>query len=213
MRILAGHNGNVSILEIVTLLFTAFITVDMARYIRKGQIRRDFAALRTLHGWRWLGAIPVVVVLLAVTITVGYFLFAVGGPILQFSWLQLLARPEEKAEAGKNLVSAGLQVPWFAWLFLPLLAANVPRLAKREERAFRQDVRTPKEAIQQSIIFGLWHCLVGVPVAFGLALTIPGLWFAYTYSKGGVRLSTAWHSIYNWTILAIVAVFLALGWL
>ncbi len=202
-----------TLLDVIGLVFTAFISVDMVRYLRSGQIKRDFAALRTLPGWRWIGAIPVVALLLFVTVVTGYFLFIIGGPVLQFSWLKLLAQPEEQATAGKNLITTGLQVPIFAWLFLPLLAVNIPRLAKREERAFRQDVRTFPRALAQSVKFGLWHCIVGVPVAFGLALTIPGLWFAYTYSKGGVRLATAWHSIYNWTILAMVAIFLLGGWI
>jgi len=202
-----------SLLDVIGVAFTAFISVDMIRYLRSGQIRKDFAALRTLSGWRWVGAIPVVAGLIFVTVVFGYFLFVFGGPVLQFSWLKLLAQPEEQATAGKNLITTGLTVPIFAWLFLPLLAINVPRLAKREERVFRQDVRTVPKAIGQSVKFGLWHCIVGVPVAFGLGLTIPGLAFAYAYSKGGVRLATAWHSIYNWTILAMVAFFLVAGWI
>ena len=200
-----------SILSWIGIAFTAFVSVDLILYLRKGQIKKDFAALRTLNRWRWLLAIPVALVLVLVTVTVGTILYSYGGAILQFSWLQLLARPEEKATAGKNLVTAGFQIPIFVWIFLPLLAINIPRLAKREERAFRQDTRGVPTAIVRSIKFGLFHCIVGVPVAFGLALSIPGLWFAYQYSKGGVRLATAWHSIYNWVILAIAGVLIALG--
>lgn len=200
-----------SILTWLGIAFTAFVTVDLILYLRRGQIKKDFAALRTLNRWRWLLAIPVVLALIFVTVSVGTVLYSYGGPFLQFSWLQLLARPEEKATAGKNLVTVGFQIPIFVWIFLPLLAINIPRLAKREERAFRQDTRGVPLAIVRSLKFGLWHCIVGVPVAYGFALAIPGLWFAYQYSKGGVRLATAWHSIYNWVILAIAATLIAMG--
>lgn len=105
---------------------------------------------------------------------------------------------------------AGLRIPWFAWVFLVLFALNVPRLAKREERAFRQHVRGTGPVLWNSFKFGLTHCIVGVPIGIGLALFLPGLFFAYVYSKGGVRLSTAVHAVYNYIVLAVAAVWLLL---
>ncbi|MDI9635718.1 hypothetical protein QM565_07945 [Geitlerinema splendidum] len=112
-------------------------------------------------------------------------------------------------ESPGNLAVAGIKISVFGWLFYGLLLLNVPRLARREEEAFRLHVRSCPEAIFQSIKFGFMHCIVGVPLSFGLALAIPGMVFAYAYSKGGTRLSTAWHSVYNYIVLGLAGVYLA----
>mgnify|MGYP001806305597 FL=1 len=193
--------------EIVAIGFTAFITVDMAKYLRSGELKKDFSSLRTLRGWKWIGAIPVTLVLMFITLSFGLVLMQIGRPIRDWSWLMLLQTPGERVE-GQNLMTSGLRIPWFALPFLILLGLNVPRLAKREERAFRQGTRTLPEALGRSVHFGLIHCIVGVPIGIGLALTIPGLWFTYVYLKGGIRLSTAWHVVYNYIILSMAAVWL-----
>lgn len=182
--------------------------MDFVRYISRREMKKDFAALRTLKNYRWLMAIPVVLVTLTLTFTIGFLLYTYGQPILNFSWIQLIPSGDKTNEP-QNLMVSGLSIPWFAWIFWVLLVINVPRLAKREERAFRQHTRGWKEALWQSVKFGLVHCFVGVPIAFGLALTIPGLLFAYTYSKGGIRLSTAWHAVYNWVILTFAMLFIS----
>lgn len=58
--------------------------------------------------------------------------------------------------------------------------------------------------------FGLVHCLAGIPVFAGLALSLGGLWFTYQYFRGGVEASTVHHLTYNLLIMAAIAVFLVL---
>lgn len=188
--------------DIVTLLFTAYITVDMARYLREGQLKKDFSAFRTLKNYRWVAAIFGTIVLIVITLTIGILVYQTG-PLARWTWLYLLQNPAQPKEQASNLMTAGIQIPIFAMIFFPLLALNIPRLAKREEEAFRHRIRSPKEAIIKSIKFGFVHAFVGVPIAFCLALIVPGLWFSWIYTKGGTRLSTAWHAIYNYIILTI----------
>lgn len=194
-----------SLLDIVTLLFTAYITVDMARYLRSKEIKRDFSAFRTLKKYRWVGAIFGSTLLIFVTLVIGLGLYY-SVPFTRWSWLMLLQTPGDPNPQPTNLMTAGFRIPWFTMIFIPLFALNIPRLAKREEEVFRHRIRSPKEAIIKSIKFGYVHCLVGVPLAIGTALIIPGLIFSYIYSKGGTRLSTAWHAVYNYLILTVAVV-------
>lgn len=197
-----------NITEIVTILFTAYITVDMARYLREGQLKKDFAAFRTLKKHhRWLAVLPVCFLLIALTFTVGIFVYQTG-PLARWTWLYLLQDPAHPQEQASNLMTAGIKIPIFAMIFFPLLALNVPRLAKREEEVFRHRIRSPKEAIIKSIKFGFVHAFVGVPIAFCIALIVPGLWFSWVYTKGGIRLSTAWHAVYNYIILSVAFLYL-----
>lgn len=198
-------------LEIVMVAFTAWVTVSAVLYLRSGEWREDYLWLRVLRrkalGWKALVVAPAV---LALTLMVGLWLMQVGGPILRFSWLQLLATPGERVE-GQNLMTAGLRIPWFIYVFLPLLMLNVPRFARREEELFRQGVRGVPAGFWSCLKFGLMHCIVGVPIAFGLALAIPGAWFLAHYWRGGLRQSTAVHAVYNWLILGIAGGYLVVA--
>jgi hypothetical protein len=197
-------------LEIVMVAFTAWVTVSAAMYLRSGDWREDYRWLRVLKrgGLAWK-AVLVAPLILIVTMAVGLWLMQVGGSVLRFTWLQLLAVPGEQVE-GQNLMTAGLRIPWFVYLFLPLLMLNVPRFARAEEEMFRDGVRGWKAGVWSCLKFGLMHCIVGIPVAFGLALAIPGAWFLAHYWKGGLRRSTAVHAVYNWVILLMAAIYLIL---
>ncbi len=197
-------------LEIIGILASAYFTVNFVLYLRSGDLSKDFWSLRVLRNGKWIIALLGTWFVLAVVVVVILLLYRTGIPLLRFSWLMLLATPAEAPSAGQNLVLSGVKIPGFMWIFLVLLALNVPRLAKNEERIFRQGVRDPKTAIWKSVQFGLVHCLIGVPLAAGIALIIPGLFWSWLYTKGGIRLTTAWHALHNWTLVAILALALAL---
>lgn len=197
-----------SLTEIVTVLFTAYITVDMAKYLRSGELRTDFWAFRTLKRWRWVGAVAACLLLAAATFTIGITLYSLAGPLARWSWLLLLQSPAHPEPQAGNLMTAGIKIPWFALAFFPLLALNIPRLAKREEEVFRHRIRSVPEAVLKSVKFGFVHAVVGVPLAFCVALILPGLVFSWVYTKGGTRLSTAWHATYNYIILVVAFTFL-----
>lgn len=196
-------------LSILGLLFTAWVTVNLVRNIRSGVLWRDYAALRVLKGWRWLPALLGSWLVLVVVVAVGILLVAAWPQVMGWSWLMLLATKEEAPTAGRNLMVSGLQIPWFAWVFLLLMAINVPGLAMNEELMFRKGRKKPGVIAYQSVKFGLVHCLVGVPIGFGLALGIGGFWFALQYLRGGVRRSTAYHALHNWTLLSLAGLWLA----
>ena len=190
----------------------ALLTVNFALNLRSSELKTAYRALRTIRGWRALGAVLQAAAVLFMVVALGLSLIAVWPHVMGFSWLRLLATPAEAPAAGTNLMTSGLRVPGFAWVFWLLLVANVPRLAKNEERAFRQGHRKLGPVLWQSVKFGLAHCLVGVPVGIGLAMTISGLWMAWHYLRGGVRRATAYHAVHNWFVLATGALWMA-GWI
>ncbi len=198
-----------TVLEALGVLVAAALTVNFGLYLRSGQLRRHLSCLRVLRGWRWIPALLGSWFVVAVVVVTGAVLIAAWPGVMGWSWLVLLATPAEAPTAGTNLVASGLRVPGFAWVFWILFVLNAPRLAMNEERAFRQWHKTPAAIAVQSVKFGLVHCLVGVPIAFGLALSLAGGWFAVQYLKGGVRRATAYHTLHNWTLLALAALWMA----
>lgn len=201
-----------TVLDALGIGFTAFVTIILANSLRKGELWADYAVLRTIRGEVLKAILSAALVVVAV-LGLGIALFLYGGPVLQFSWLKLLAAtPQEAAGAGQNLLVAGLRIPFFVWVFLALLMLNVPRLALNEEYLFREGVHGRVKVGLYSVMFGLAHCLVGVPVSIGLALTIAGLWFAYQYRLGGVERAAAYHAIHNWIILTLFAVAILVPW-
>ncbi|MCW5937187.1 MAG: hypothetical protein KIT11_07770 [Fimbriimonadaceae bacterium] len=198
-----------TLLETVSILFSAALTVSFVRNLRGGTLARDYKALRSLRGWAWVPALLGSWVTLAAILATGILLVTALPQVMGFSWLQLLATPEEAPSAGQNLALGGLRIPWFAWVFWALLMVNVPRLAMNEEIAFRKGHRGCRAVIWQSLKFGLAHCLVGIPLGFGFALTLGGLWFAANYLRGGLRRAAAVHTLYNWTVLGLAALWLA----
>lgn len=201
-----------TVLDALGIGFTAVVTISLANSLRRGELWADYAVLRTLRGQACKAVLAAFVVVAAV-LALGISLYVFGGPVMQFSWLKLLAAtPQEAAEAGQNLLVAGLRIPIFVWVFLVLIMVNVPRLALNEELIFRDGVHGKAKVGLYSIGFGLAHCLVGVPISIGLALTLAGLWFAYQYRVGGVERAAAYHAIHNWIILTLFAVVMLFPW-
>jgi hypothetical protein len=68
-------------------------------------------------------------------------------------------------------------------LFIFAFLLSLPFMARLEENIFRRGVHTWKEITWRSIVFGLMHLIIGIPVGIGIALIIPGFFFAYIYRK------------------------------
>lgn len=121
----------------------------------------------------------------------GYFLLSRLLPVLNISWVSVVASGSMSgASGGTNALVAPIMLPVFGPVFALLLLANFPLLTHAEERLFRAGTKSYLSAIPRSLTFGLVHCLVGVPVAAGLALAIPGMWFSHHYINGDKRAPT-----------------------
>lgn len=196
-------------IEVIGIVVTALLAVNFSLYLRSGAVKKDYACLRTLRSGKWAAALVGTWVVLLAVILAGMALTNLWPQVMGWSWLKLVATPAERPTAGSNILLSGFKIPWVAWPFAALFAINVPRLALNEEYAFRKGYKRAGPIVFQSLRFGLAHCLVGIPIAYGFGLSLAGGWFALQYLRGGVRRSGAYHCLHNWTLLALAVLWLA----
>jgi hypothetical protein len=79
-----------------------------------------------------------------------------------------------------------------------------------EEVMFRKGTRDMKHGALKSVVFGLAHAGLGVPVAFCLALWITGMWLTHAYLAHGIREASWKHALYNLTVCTALLGFLVL---
>lgn len=115
----------------------------------------------------------------------------------------------------------------FRWLFIPalwfLLILVLPYWAKWEEETYRKGIHTWRGITVNSVKFGLAHLIMGIPICWGLSLSVPGFLFACRYKyiyhqhlkkfgdeqqaqDAGVLASTADHAIYNAILVTLLTV-------
>lgn len=98
---------------------------------------------------------------------------------------------------GHNIAFLPITIPYFGIVFIILILVTLPSYMLVEEIWFRRGLETWNDGAVMSFAFGMVHCLFGVPLAGGLALSILGLWLSHQYFLGGIELSVAHHSAYN----------------
>ena len=151
--------------------------------------------LRVSH---FIMAIPII----AAIVIVGSFLYSLH-PILQFGWLWSMLT------GGEQVVAAGF--PWVSLLIgimIGVFSLFIPMLAYNEEVAFRESYidKGWGKGLVGSLIFGLAHMVMGIPLAFALALSIGGVAFLYIAKKKGIMESTYVHAAYNFTVITLVLI-------
>ncbi len=161
--------------------------------------------------------------ILLLTIAVTIALCEVPG--MKYGWINLffggggnmLIKPITDGSQSTS-ASIRLMVPLFFFALMLVL----PFLARSEERSFRKGYDEWGPIIKQSVKFGLVHCLVGVPLAAGIALIIPGFFFGCKYKRAfdsntdtlghhrakdeAVMVSTTYHTMYNMFVVALLLV-------
>lgn len=107
-----------------------------------------------------------------------------------------------------------------AFLLLFILAA--PFLTKSEEDSFRKGHWRWQEISKKSVIFGLIHLTVGIPLSSAFALIGAGFFLGWKYRRAYIKLtkqgmdwwqaeeeavlvSTTYHTVYNTLIVALLA--------
>ena len=169
------------------LLWGVFLTFLMIAETASGKIGQSLAVFGQITPLMLLQNLGIIVLVVLAWAALAQI------PGMGFTWLMIFDRESE----GANINVAPASIPWLGILFSALLFINLPTFVLIEERMFRMGVVEWPDAIKWALIFGLVHCLVGVPLAVGFALTIGGLWFQYQCFEGGVTLSTIHHTAYN----------------
>lgn len=137
--------------------------------------------LRTLRALRWW----MVPAGLAMIVTVGLAYKALSVvPGMSWGWYQLIAGQPGNVMLSQSTVRHG-PVATMAVVIPSVLFLAVPREALAEERLFRagSEHRSRWVRAGRCLAFGVAHCLVGVPIAAGLALTGSGLYYDIVYRR------------------------------
>jgi hypothetical protein len=204
-------------LTVAVLGFIGFRLASATRFtLRDG--RRT--ALEIVQGIRLRHVWPVPIVL-GLVVAAASALLQVPG--LDFGWWALLGG-QGNPVLGSTDQTAGTFLEWLVpAVFLVLLAPAVPLLALREEEMFRLGAEdwSNRRRAARAVQFGLIHALIGIPIGVALALSIGGAYFTLVYLRGYRRSrgdrrtacleSGRAHTVYNVTIVTLVAVLLVTG--
>lgn len=163
-----------------------------------GNLQKSLAILRRIRPWMIIQNTLVLVFVVMVSMLLNSL------PVLGWGWWQLLDSSTEAG--GQNAIMASTSLPIVGPIFLVVLFFAMPRLAEYEEELFREGTANWKSGVKRSIVFGLVHCIMGVSIGVGLALSICGLWFTHQYFKGGVIRSTSYHAAWNLAIVSLVII-------
>jgi hypothetical protein len=204
---------DVTVLDLLTVAVLAFfgsrMFVSFRRSLAAGARRHSVEVARGLRLRHFL-PVPLVVALVLV-VAIGL----TSIPPLAFGWWTAIGG-EGNPAFGVTERTAGtpfeLIVPV---IFLVFLIPALPLLVEREEQLFRLDAESwsTQKRIGKTLLFGLVHALVGIPIGFALALSIGGahfllgylrVWRATGSRREALLESTRLHLAYNATIVALV---------
>jgi hypothetical protein len=204
------------LLTVAVLAFVGFRLADAARqtFAARGHVRDIVAGLRPRH---FLRAVPVLFGVLAVATP----LLAVPG--LDFGWWTAIGGEGNPAVGvGRESATPGVLVTLVPIVFVTLLLIGLPLLVEGEEWVFRRGAehRTRAANACRSVLFGLVHALIGIPIAVAMALSVGGFYFTWAYlrawratgsEEAALAESTRSHLAYNLMIAGIVIYALATG--
>jgi hypothetical protein len=203
------------LLTVAVLAFVGFRLADAARqsFSARGHVRRLVAGLRPRH---FLLAIPALVGVLAVATP----LLAVPG--LDFGWWTAIGGEGNPVVGVGRAGATGPLETVIPIVFVTLLLIGLPLLVEGEEWAFRRGAQHRSRAAnaRRSVLFGLVHAVVGIPIGVAMALSVGGFYFTWAYlrmwratgsEEAALAESTRSHLGYNLVIAALVIVALATG--
>lgn len=168
-----------TILNVVVAVYTTYIIGDLL-WSHRQKLGFILDMWKRFRPTRLLG----VLAMLLVTGMVGDFVYHLH-PVFQWGWANLFM------EGGGNIIfspvsgvesaeGAGISLQWlYAVGFTLSLALALPFLAFVEEKLFRGNINSWKGVIIQACIFGPVHLLAGIPIAYGIAIIVPGLFFGW----------------------------------
>lgn len=200
----------VTILDLLTLAVLAVVGVRLFEAARSS-VEAHGKTLAVVRGLRWrhfLRAVPIVLLI----VPMAWVLMQL--PVLSFGWWTMLGG-EGNPVVGVTERDYGIVSVVIPLFFMGLLIVGLPLLVAREEWVFRRGAerRGTLANTGRSLLFGLAHAVVGIPIGAALALSIGGFYLTWCYLQGwretrtqtGALLeSTRAHLAYNLTIITLV---------
>jgi len=205
----------VTILDLLTVAVLALVGVRLFEAARSS-VEARARMLEIVRGLRWrhfVRAVPAVVLIVATAWVL------IQLPVLSFGWWTMIGG-EGNPVVGVTAKDYGIVSVVIPLFFIGLLIVGLPLLVAREEWVFRRGAERRGTAanVGRSVLFGLAHAVVGIPIGAALALSIGGLYLTWCYlerwretrSESEALLeSTRAHLAYNLTIIVLVLLSLA----
>jgi hypothetical protein len=209
------------VLDVLTFAALAFVGVRLFGGTRL-MARRDVRAhvVGILRGLRWRHFLLCWPVLFTVLVVASVLLLVPG---LSWGWWSAIGGVGSPVLGVSNRSSGSPLEYAIPVVFVVMLLPALPLFAEAEEQRFRRGAEgwSTKRRVGRAVQFGMVHCLIGIPIGVGMALSIGGGYFTWRYLRGyragggsqasGVAESTRAHLAYNLTVFVIIGLALALG--
>ena len=199
-----------SVLDLLMVAVLAVVGVRLFEAARTsvGAHRKTLGVVQGLRSRHFLRAIPIV----ALIVSTAWALIQL--PVLSFGWWSMIGG-EGNPVVGVTEEDYGIVSVVVPLFFIGLLIVGMPLLVAREEWVFRRgaEARGTAMNVGRSLVFGLAHAVIGIPIGAALALSIGGLYLTRCYLEGwketrtqtGALLeSTRAHLAYNLTIITLM---------
>ncbi len=201
-----------SILDLLTVAVLAGVGLRLFEAARSS-VEAHGKTLAVVRGLRWRHFVRAVPVVLVIVATAGVLIQL---PVLSFGWWTMIGG-EGNPVVGVTDKDYGIVSVVIPLFFIGLLIVGLPLLVAREEWVFRRGAerRGSVDNVGRSVLFGLAHAVVGIPIGAALALSIGGLYLTWCYlegwretrsQSGALLASTRAHLAYNLTIITLVLI-------
>jgi hypothetical protein len=171
----------------------------------------------TLGGYtrlRWIDLILAVPVGAAVIGSV--FLMVSHSSILAWGWWNAVGGTGNPSLSANNMMPTFIRIP-FQIFMITFAVVVLPVMAELEEDIFRKgsEHRGPWKRFVAAFLFGMVHCLIGVPIGAGIAITVAGLYYTAAYLREYKRTenqvlalaaSSRAHLAYNVVVITVLLV-------
>jgi hypothetical protein len=198
------------LLTVAVLTLVGFRLAGAARqtFSSRGHVWMLVAGLRPRH---FLRAVPV---LGGVWIVASTLLLIPG---LDFGWWTAIGGVGNPAVGvGRESATGPLEIV-IPIIFVTMLLIGLPLLVEGEEWTFRRGAQHRSRAAnaRRSVLFGLVHALVGIPIGVAMALSVGGFYFTCAYLRAwratgsedaALAESTRSHLAYNLVVAVVVIV-------
>ncbi len=207
-------------LDLLTFAALAFVGVRLfggTRLMARRDVRDHVLAI--LRGMRVRHLLLCWPVLIAVLVVASALLFVPG---LSWGWWSAIGGVGSPVLGVSSRDSGSALEYVIPVLFAAMLLPALPLFAEAEEQRFRRGAErwSGRKRVGRAIQFGMVHCLIGIPIGVGIALSIGGGYFTWCYLRGfrtggsqaaGVMESTRAHLAYTLTVFVIIGLALAFG--
>lgn len=187
----------------------ALLTLSMGTTLFDGTLQKNLTVISNITVWMVAQNLAIIVVVIS-----AFVVLTKVHPVFKWSWFSLFRTQEDEVAGreseGTNINIMPMHIKYFGLVFALLLMANLPSFAMTEEKWFRAGTDNWLEGLYVSFLFGILHCLVGVPIGAGVAITLCGVWFTHQYFLGGIELSALHHTTYNLIFISVLFLFLVL---